>query len=107
MRKLFTKSSLCISAGATVSGVFDHAEILEITTGKVWVTIEGSPDDHFLAAGDTLSIQPGRLIVIEADQQDSRVNLPNLHTGRGSFDFFAPLRALSHDTATSPQQKPC
>jgi len=95
MRKLFTTSSLQIGAGSTVSGIASQNETLQVASGKVWVTVEGSPDDHWLAAGETLSVAAGRLIVIEADKQDSSVNLPASHDTHRHFDLFAPLRHLS------------
>jgi quercetin dioxygenase-like cupin family protein len=92
MRKLFTKSSLCIAAGATVSGISTEPETLHVTSGRVWVTVEGQLDDYWLQAGESITVDADRLIVIEADKADSRVNLPLLHDGRRSFDFFTSLR---------------
>jgi hypothetical protein len=106
MRKLFTKSSLCVAAGATVSGVSTEVETLHVTNGRVWITVEGERDDYWLQAGESITVDAGRLIVIEADKVDSRVNLPVLHDGRRSFDFFAPLRALS-GTSNNTQQATC
>lgn len=94
MRKLFTESSFCVAAGSTVSGISDQAETLHVSSGLVWITVEGSPDDHWLKAGESLNVTAGRLIVIEADKLDSRVNLHGTQVARRSFDFFAPLRAL-------------
>jgi hypothetical protein len=94
MRKLFTKSSLCIAAGCTASGIFDRAETLQVGSGHVWITVEGAPDDHWLKAGESLTVPAGRLIVIEAHKLDSRIDLPGKREARRSFDFFAPLRAV-------------
>jgi hypothetical protein len=107
MRKLFTKSSLCISAGSTVSGISNKPETFHVTLGKVWVTVEGSPDDHWLQTGESITVDAGRLVVIEADKIDSRVNLPFSHDSHRSFDFFAPLRALSNMTSHNVQQPEC
>ena len=107
MRKLFAKSSLCIAAGATVSGISTEMETLQVTAGRVWITVEGELDDYWLDAGESISVAAGRLIVIEADKADSRVSLPLLHEGHRSFDFFAPLRALSASVASNTQHANC
>lgn len=109
MRKLFTKSTLCIAAGATASGISTEPETLHVTSGRVWVTVEGQLDDFWLQAGDSLTVDADRLIVIEADKVDSRVNLPLLHDGQRSFDFLAPLRALtgSGNSNNANQQLRC
>jgi len=95
MRKLFTKSSLHIAAGATVSGMSTETETLQVSAGRVWITVEGDLDDYWLQAGESITVDAGRLIVIEADKVDSRVSLPLLHEGHRSFDFLASWRALS------------
>jgi hypothetical protein len=107
MRKLFTKSSLVIAAGATVSGISNQIETLQVTAGKVWITVEGSNEDYWLQAGESVSVAAGRLIVIEADKLDSRVSLPCAQEGHRSFDFFAPLRTLSTTVAISAQHASC
>lgn len=106
MRKLFTKSTLCVAAGSTVSGMSTESETLQVTAGRVWVTVEGDLDDYWLQAGESITVNAGRLIVIEADKVESRVNLPLLHEGHRSFDFFAPLRAWS-GTSNHTQQANC
>jgi hypothetical protein len=35
-------------------------------SGELWVTVEGDPEDHFLGAGETLSVGRWRLIVMTA-----------------------------------------
>ena len=52
MRILFTNSTLNIKSGMTVSGVSNQRESLSVVRGRVWVTVEGSPDDYWLGAGD-------------------------------------------------------
>jgi hypothetical protein len=96
MRKLFAKSSLCVRAGSTVSGISHQAETLQVASGRVWITIEGEPDDYWLSAGESLPVPANRLIVIEADLADSRVDLPAPAIGRRSFDFFMPLKTAFH-----------
>lgn len=38
--------------------------------GRVWITIEGEPQDWFAGAGEALTLPPGRLIVIECDSAE-------------------------------------
>jgi quercetin dioxygenase-like cupin family protein len=107
MRKQFTNSSLCIDAGTTVSGTSNQAEMLIVTSGKVWITVEGSKDDYWLQVGESITVEAGRLIVIEADKQDSRVSLPYARDGHRSFDFFAPLRAFATGAESNSKPASC
>ena len=38
--------------------------------GRVWITIEGEPQDWFVGAGEALTLPPGRRIVIECDSAE-------------------------------------
>lgn len=76
MQNLFTKQSLNIAAGNVVSGVPDREQTVRVECGKVWITIEGSRQDYWLRAGQSVTVVPGRLVVIESDALDSRVSLP-------------------------------
>lgn len=69
MRGLFTSKTLSIDPGHAVSGVADRAQTLRILRGRVWITVEGIHHDYFLHAGDTFTAVPGRLTVVEADQE--------------------------------------
>lgn len=71
MRGLFTNKTLTIAAGQAVSGTASRAETLRIQRGRVWITVEGINHDYFLHAGDTFTAVPGRLTVVEADQEAS------------------------------------
>lgn len=81
MRGLFTNGTLTILSGQAVSGTADRAETLRIQRGRVWITVEGIKHDYFLHAGDTFTAVPGRLTVLEADQ-DASVELRRPQTGR-------------------------
>jgi hypothetical protein len=74
MTILFAKTTHALQPGQTLSGVAQHAQIVAVEHGLVWLTIEGSPDDYWLAAGGTLTIEPERLVVVEA-QAESRLRL--------------------------------
>lgn len=79
MRGIFTKQSITMEAGEAVSGVAGRAQTLYILRGRVWLTVEGVSHDYWLSAGDRFPAMPGRLIVIEADQAGSRVDVMNGH----------------------------
>ena len=81
MRGLFTNRTLTIPAGQAVSGIAGRAETLRIQRGRVWITVEGINHDYFLHAGDTFTAVPGRLTVLEADQEAS-VELRRPDAGR-------------------------
>lgn len=66
MRELFTKDCIRLEAGQAVSGIAMTAREVRVSTGKVWITVEGRPQDYWLSAGETFAAEPGRLIVIEA-----------------------------------------
>jgi Protein of unknown function (DUF2917) len=73
MRVKFTDESYTITAKTALSGKVSQPRNLQIESGRVWLTVEGEPDDHWLGAGDVFSLPAHRLIVIEADQQASRI----------------------------------
>lgn len=77
MRGIFTKQSVTMAAGETVSGIAGRAQTLRIFRGRVWLTVEGVSHDYWLSAGDRFPVIPGRLIVIEADHAGSRVDVMN------------------------------
>ncbi|HJV74623.1 MAG TPA: DUF2917 domain-containing protein [Noviherbaspirillum sp.] len=77
MRGIFAKQSVTIEAGEAVSGVAGRAQTLHILHGRVWLTVEGVSHDYWLSAGARFPTIPGRLIVIEADQAGSQVNVMN------------------------------
>lgn len=69
MRGLFTNQMLSLQPGQAVSGIAERAQTLRIKHGRVWITVEGIKHDYFLQAGDTFTAVPGRLTVMEADQE--------------------------------------
>lgn len=71
MRELFTNNKLAMSSGQVVSGIASGEQVLRICSGRVWVTVEGIKHDYFLHAGDSFTAIPGRLTVVEADQDAS------------------------------------
>lgn len=52
--------------------------------GSLWVTLEGDPEDHVLAAGESLAALPGGRLAFMA-LRDARVRLRSLEqAGRGT-----------------------
>lgn len=100
MRGLFTNKTLTIPAGQAVSGTAARAETLRIQRGRVWITVEGINHDYFLHAGDTFTAVPGRLTVVEADQEAS-VELRRPNTGRILKGIGQRAAALLHSMSRS------
>lgn len=75
MRDLFTKETLVLVPGLAVSGIAARPATLRVLQGRIWVTVEGIGHDYWLSAGDTFSAQPGRLVVVEGDRAESRVEI--------------------------------
>jgi hypothetical protein len=90
MQTLFAQQSHNLSGGSTLSGVTDSELILRVVSGRVWVTFEGQPEDHWLHAGRSLTLLPGRMVVVESDPGSSRITL----TGRPQRGTTSLLRAL-------------
>ena len=40
---------------------------LQVTHGRLWLTQEGDPDDHFIAAGEDLALCGPGAVVLESD----------------------------------------
>jgi hypothetical protein len=40
---------------------------LEVASGRVWLTVPGDPDDHFVAGGQSMPLQHDGPIVIQSD----------------------------------------
>lgn len=74
MRSLFTNESLFLAAGQAVSGVATRTLTLRVMRGRAWITVEGISHDYWLSAGDTFTVTPGRLTVVEADKNDTRID---------------------------------
>ena len=108
MRNLFANRCFEIQAGHAVSGTAAQARTLRVASGRVWVTVEGERDDFWLRAGDSVSVAPGRLVVIEADQGASRIDFLPLPCA--TFGLGARLRNLTGrlvDGAAKPAGAPC
>ncbi|MGN6388460.1 MAG: DUF2917 domain-containing protein [Burkholderiaceae bacterium] len=66
MQKIFVTRQYGIDAGRVLS-VRDPAAVgLRVAAGRVWVTVAGSPDDHWLEPGDEFDLGTTRHVVVEA-----------------------------------------
>jgi hypothetical protein len=43
------------------------ARRLQVVSGRAWITLAGSPDDHFLQPGDSLALPAGADLLVQAD----------------------------------------
>lgn len=75
MRGLFTTQRHIIQAGSAISGRSRTPSTLRVSSGRVWVTVEGCDEDFWLSANESLAIAAGCLVVAEAGGQDSRVDI--------------------------------
>ncbi|MBR7777939.1 DUF2917 domain-containing protein [Undibacterium rugosum] len=75
MTNNFANSSYTISAGKTLSGISAVDQKVKVVCGRVWLTIAGDEGDFWLAEGETLTIPAHRMVVLEADQQASMIEL--------------------------------
>jgi Protein of unknown function (DUF2917) len=57
--------SFALHAGRAMTLQPRAAAQLRITEGAAWVTLDSLPGDHFLCAGDVLSVQPGDKVVMQ------------------------------------------
>ncbi|MBC3871683.1 DUF2917 domain-containing protein [Undibacterium oligocarboniphilum] len=97
MTNNFTNQSLSLQAGETVSGISEQARQIRLSRGRVWLTIAGVDADFWLHAGETMTIPAHRLIVLEADQQDSQLefcsvrNTVNTPASSGVLSYMQKL----------------
>jgi hypothetical protein len=80
MKILFTNASHIVSAGQVIAGIAQQAQTLRIACGRVWLTVEGTLQDYWLSAGESVVVEPGRLVVIEADRMQSCIEIAPVQT---------------------------
>lgn len=44
---------------------------LRLLQGLAWITVDGDPDDHWLLAGEALTLPPGRRALVQAEAASS------------------------------------
>jgi hypothetical protein len=77
MTILFASTEHTLRSGEVLSGRPERDYAIGVEYGQVWLTAEGCQEDYWLAAGDTVMLAPGRLVVVEAGT-DSRLWLQSL-----------------------------
>ena len=87
----FAKDGHTLAANNVLSGQLEQAQVLQIDTGRVWLTVEGQADDYWLQAGETCTLPAKRLVVIEADKSVSHFH-------------FAPVPASALRGIVGPEQ---
>jgi hypothetical protein len=63
-----------------LSGTAMLPTTLRVHSGRIWLTVEGQPADHWLESGHSMTLEPGRLVVIETDRPGSRICLRQQYT---------------------------
>ncbi|SAK97221.1 DUF2917 domain-containing protein [Caballeronia ptereochthonis] len=58
----------------------DRQQILRVTRGQIWLTIEGEADDHWLDAGASVELKPFTTIWVSGAQDESRFSLASAST---------------------------
>jgi len=96
MTNLFTNTGLGIPAHQAVSSIASRPQTLQIVSGCVWVTVEGVSQDYWLSAGDSLTVTPGRLVVVESNGRDSYVKTQAASKPNAAFEFGAWLHDVTH-----------
>lgn len=75
MEKLFMRDFHKMDVGDVLAGIALRPCSIRVVEGRVWITREGDPGDHWLSAGQRLPISPDQLIVVEADLMPSQVEI--------------------------------
>ena len=67
MRMSLKDSLIQLAAGKPLALRGARRVRLECTEGMVWLTLEGAPEDYFLAKGETLRLENNGLVLIEGN----------------------------------------
>ena len=106
MRALFTNEFLTVQSGQAVSGVVPAAQTLRLLRGRAWVTVEGQSHDYWLFAGDRLNLEPGHLVVVEADAAHGCVELKFEQPRSMTGSLIQRLRAMAGGLGNNGNQVP-
>lgn len=102
MSNIFTSRRIWLEPGEVASLRATRPLCLRIARGRVWITLEGRSADHWLSGGQSLDIADRGLVVIEAVDVVSKleVGLSRRHwTGRVSHAVGALAGRLHHGGA--------
>ncbi|KXV03571.1 hypothetical protein CR51_16830 [Caballeronia megalochromosomata] len=64
--------------------VIDRPQILRVTRGQIWVTIEGAADDYWLDAGASVELKPYTTIWVSGTEDASWFSLASDSTRGGA-----------------------
>lgn len=67
MRMSLNDSVIKLAAGRPLALRGARRVQLECTEGMVWLTLEGTPEDYFLAKGETLRLKNDGLVLVEGN----------------------------------------
>jgi len=100
MTNNFANQSYTITAGKTLSGVSPVDRKIRVVCGRVWLTIAGEDCDFWLSDDETVVIPANRMVVVEADQQASLIELQTVTStvaaNQPDFALTNYLQKLSH-----------
>ncbi|MFZ6849921.1 DUF2917 domain-containing protein [Undibacterium sp. RuRC25W] len=100
MTNNFANQSYTINAGSTLSGVSPVDRKIRIVCGRVWLTIAGDEADFWLTDEETVVIPANRMVVVEADQQTSLIELQTVSASviskQNDFALATYFQKLSH-----------
>jgi hypothetical protein len=89
MRKTFMTSQFLLTPGLASAGRLTCAHTIKVSTGLVWITVEGKREDFWLRGGESLTIGPCRLMVMEAHGGPATISLAVAPTHNRPFQRFA------------------
>ncbi|AFQ47343.1 DUF2917 domain-containing protein [Burkholderia cepacia] len=80
--------------------------VLQVADGDLWVTVEGRPDDHWLRAGESLTLLPGVRVWISAAAGGAVFSFgpqaaPAVLAAQAWWRLFAPRRGGRGQAAAS------
>ena len=66
MQNIFTRRQIRLQSGDVTSLQVTRPVCLQVSSGRVWVTIEGGSTDYWLSGGQSLDLPGQGLVVIES-----------------------------------------
>lgn len=71
MKKIFAREGLTLGAGMARQLMLGQGGSLRVVQGQLWLTVDGQPEDHWLSAGQKLSLRARDRITVEAQCSDA------------------------------------
>lgn len=57
-----------------------YSNLLQVQSGRVWLTVEGDAQDYWIGAGEQMQLPRGRKVVMEAAKGPARLVLTPLNS---------------------------